>query len=91
MSAERLNAVERNDSQMNLEYQFLIGHQFNLDGKLFKVRDIVVIDQCVFVNAESESHGQTTARRFPAATAIESLLVEEEIELFSPNFVSVAR
>ena len=74
MSAERLNAVERNDSQMNMEYQFLIGHQFNLDGKLFEVRDILVIDQCVFVNAESESHGQTTARRFPAAVCARPLL-----------------
>jgi len=88
MNADRPDAAQRNDTQMNLEYRFLLGHRFNVDSRSYLVRTILVRDQCVFVNAESTVNGKTTTRRFPAATAIESLLVEEEIELFSPNFVT---
>ena len=55
--------------------------------QVYVVRDILMSGHRVFVDAETTCDGETTRRSFPAATAIESLLVDEEIELFTPNFV----
>ena len=96
MNAER-NKVERNIAdehnavQTNMDYQFLMGHRFDVDDQQYQVCGILMSGHCVFVDAEFISEGKTTVRRFPAATAIESLLVEEEIELFTPNFVFAAK
>ena len=87
MSGERDNADEQIVVQMDMDYQFLVGHQFDVDGQVYVVRDILMSGHRVFVDAETTCDGETTQRSFPAATAIESLLVDEEIELFSPNFV----
>lgn len=90
-NAERDNADEQNAVRANMDYQFLEGHRFNVDGQVYEVCDILMSGDCVFVDAQFTIDGKTTMRRFPAATAIESLLVEEEIELFSPNFVFAAK
>lgn len=84
MNAERDNAKS---VQTNMDYQFLVGHKFSVDDQQYAVLEIVIRDQRVFVEADTTVDGKTIRRQFPAATAIESLLVEEEIELFSPNFV----
>ncbi len=91
MKAERNNADEYNIVQTNMDYQFLVGHRFTVEGQVFEVCDILLSGHCVFVDAQFTNAGETTVRRFPAATAIESLLVDEEIELYSPNFVFAAK
>ena len=87
MSTEHNDVDEDVAVEQNKDYQFLLGHRFDVDGQVFEVCDVLLSGHRIFVDAEFSSDGETAVKRFPAATAIESLLVEEEIELFSPNFV----
>ncbi len=84
---------------MKKDYQFLIGQRFTADGETYVVRELVSQEDQVFVLAAvssaddedivvSEAGHEEAVRTFRLNEVIQSLLVDEEIELFSPNYLA---
>ena len=72
---------------MNKDYQFLIGQRFSVGGDIYVVRDLTSGEDRTYVEAqlpEQEDSQQT----FSLKDVIEWLVVDEEIELFNPNYLA---
>lgn len=72
---------------MGRDYRFLIGRQFLAEGGLYCVHGIAAEDGPPVVEA-GLSPEEAPSHRFSIGEVIRGLLVEEEIELFNPNYLS---
>ena len=72
---------------MSRDYRFLIGRQFAADGELYVVHGLQIGEGPLAVEA-STAEGESSPRFFSISDVINSLLIEEEIELFNPNYLS---
>ena len=80
---------------MKKDYQFLIGQRFSVGGEIFVVQDLTHRDEHTYVQAQPSGEGEivlsepgSAARLFKLNEVIQSLLVDEEIELFNPNYLA---
>jgi len=86
---------------MSKDYRFLIGHRFSVRGEIYVVQDLTSRDDRTYVQAEVQTDTEDCAdivlrepgtagnrRLFRLSEVIQSLLVEEEIELFHPNYLT---
>ena len=81
---------------MNKDYQFLIGQRFSMGGEIFVVQDLTKRDEHTYVQAGasidaivvSEATQTQNTQLFKLNDVIQSLLVDEEIELFNPNYLA---
>ena len=84
---------------MKKDYQFLIGQRFTAEGDIYVVRELTSQEEQVFILADvfrtedeeivvSEAGQGDLQRAFKLNEVIQSLLVDEEIELFSPNYLA---
>ncbi|MCB1686050.1 MAG: hypothetical protein R3E82_14080 [Pseudomonadales bacterium] len=72
---------------MGRDYRFLIGRQFLADGGLYFVQGLSTGDSPPVIEA-GLSPDDPPSHRFSIGDVIRGLLVEEEIELFNPNYLS---
>ncbi len=83
---------------MRKDYQFLIGHRFSVRGEIYVVQDLTKQDEQTYVKAAtcgdeiiirevSEDQPEDT-QLFTLNEVIQALLVDEEIELFNPNYLA---
>jgi hypothetical protein len=70
------------------DYEFLIGHRFSVEGEIYVVRDLTEDEGGTFVQAGSSDKDQPYPRMFSLSDVIQWLLVDEEIELFNPNYLA---
>ena len=81
---------------MKMDYQFLIGRDFSVGEDVYTVRDIAWSDDFALVQAHPKSDQNVLALpgigncQFPLTQVLQWLLVEEEIELFNPNFLGAS-
>jgi hypothetical protein len=77
---------------MKMDYQFLMGRDFCVGTDVYTVRDIAWQEEFPVVQADVNDHARERRARhsFPLAQVLQWLLVEEEIELFNPNFLGAA-
>ena len=69
------------------EYQCLVGRQFAVDEEVFVVRELTSDTDRMLVKADTErSLGKM--RTFFITEVLERLLVDEEVELFHPGYLS---
>ncbi len=84
---------------MRMDYQFLIGQRFSVGGEIYVVQDVTRQNEHTYVQAGttvdddivvSEPQGTRVhdGRLFKLNEVIQSLLVDEEIELFNPNYLA---
>ena len=83
---------------MNKDYQFLIGQRFSMGGEIFVVQDLTKRDEHTYVQAgasidaivvsEATQDQTQNGQLFKLNDVIQSLLVDEEIELFNPNYLA---
>lgn len=84
---------------MKKDYQFLIGQRFSVGREIYVVRDLIRHDEHTFVRGElatveegeivvTEAGSELPGLTFSLDDVIQSLLVDEEIELFSPNYLA---
>jgi hypothetical protein len=79
---------------MRKDYQFLIGQRFSVGGEIYVVQDLTDRDEQTYVRAAAStddivlSEPGVSDRLFSLKEVIQSLLVDEEIELFSPNYLA---
>ena len=83
---------------MNKDYQFLIGQRFSVGGEVFVVQDLTKRDGHTYVQAgvstdeivvsEATQDQTQSSQLFKLNDVIQSLLVDEEIELFNPNYLA---
>jgi hypothetical protein len=98
-----IERIERLVEGMRKDYQFLIGQRFSVGGEIYVVRDLTFQDEFTYVQAEAENTvdivlsepctqeqrgTQGGDRIFRLNEVIQSLLVDEEIELFNPNYLA---
>lgn len=95
----QLNAQRESNTRMRKDYQFLIGQRFSSGGEVFVVQDLTRREEHTYVQAESsvandivlsepQQAEAQTGRLFEVNDVIQSLLVDEEIELFNPNYLA---
>ena len=72
---------------MNRDYRFLIGRPFAADGELYVVQDLKTEEDRPAVEARA-GDDERTIRTFSLSDVINWLLIDEEIELFNPNYLS---
>ena len=77
-------SIIKASSKTKKDFEFLIGSRFSVDGKLYTVQGLQQTENELFVEAE---HGKNLAV-FPVDQMMNTLLVEEEIELFKPNYLT---
>jgi len=77
---------------MKTDYQFLVGRDFYVGNDIYTIRSVVWSEEYVLVEANEQSSAldMPTSLRLPLAQVLQSLLVEEEIELFNPSYLSIA-
>lgn len=77
---------------MTKDYQFLIGQRFAVDGEIYVVRDLTSADDRTYVEVHASENGMEeesfVSRTFTLGDVIQWLLVDEEIELFNPNYLA---
>lgn len=76
---------------MNKDYRFLIGHRFALGGEIYVVQDLDAGKDHTLVKANPSTEDGTSTESyetFSVADVIQALVVDEEIELFNPNFLA---
>ena len=80
---------------MRKDYQFLIGQRFSVGGEIFVVQDLTNRDEQTYVQAEISRESDIVlsepgcgGKLFKLNEVIQSLLVDEEIELFNPNYLA---
>jgi hypothetical protein len=81
------------------DYQFLIGQRFSVGGEIYVVQDLTNRDEHTYVQAAASVNDEIVVtepqqplaqdgRLFMLSEVIQSLLVDEEIELFYPNYLA---
>ena len=76
---------------MRKDYRFLIGQRFAFAGEIYVVQDLTAADDRTYVQANAstaEARSTGGLETFSLSDVIQSLLVDEEIELFNPNFLA---
>ena len=83
---------------MRKDYQFLIGQRFSVGGEIYVVQDLTKQDEHTYVKAgaagdeivvsEATQAQLERSQLFKLNEVIQSLLVDEEIELFNPNYLA---
>ncbi len=78
---------------MRKDYQFLIGQRFAFGGEIYVVRDLTAAEDSTYVTAnpsagDEAAHGAADFETFSLSDVIQWLLVDEEIELFNPNYLA---
>ena len=75
---------------MKMDYQLLIGKDFHVGDDVYTVRDVAWTGESALVEADVKSarDGSLTRQNFPVGEVLQWLLVDEEIELFNPNFLA---
>ena len=83
--------------EMNKDYRFLIGQRFSVGGEIYVVEDLKATAERTYVqaNTPADQPARGTAsgdddgfRIFALSEVLQWLLVDEEIELFNPNFLA---
>lgn len=72
---------------MGKDYRFLIGRQFRAEGGLYFVHALAMGESSPVIEA-GLSADDPPSHTFSIGDVIRGLLVEEEIELFNPNYLS---
>jgi hypothetical protein len=77
---------------MKTDYQFLIGRDFCVGDNVYTIRSVAWMEENALVEANMKSAEEDgrAQYRFPVGQVLQWLLVEEEIELFNPNFLGLA-
>ena len=81
---------------MGKDYHFLIGQRFSVGGEIYVVQDLTNQDEHLYVQAGASLEDDIVVREaqqsqgqlFKLNEVIQSLLVDEEIELFNPNYLA---
>ncbi len=83
---------------MKKDYRFLIGQRFSVGGEIYVVEDLKASENRTYVQANASqrpvpadgaaSGADDGFRIFPLSDVLQRLLVDEEIELFNPNFLA---
>ena len=77
---------------MTRDYQFLIGQRFSVAGEIYVVRDLTSAEDQTYVEVLASESGMeeesSVSRTFTLSDVVQWLLVDEEIELFNPNFLA---
>lgn len=82
---------------MRKDYRFLIGQRFAFRGAIYVVEDLTAAEDRTYVRANPSSperaaadalSGEGEAETFSLSDVIQWLLVDEEIELFYPNYLA---
>ncbi len=81
---------------MGKDYHFLIGQRFSVGGEIYVVQDLTNRDEHTYVQADTSPDDdivvcepqRSEGRLFRLNEVIQTLLVDEEIELVSPNYLA---
>jgi hypothetical protein len=81
---------------MNKDYRFLIGQRFAFGGAIYVVQDLTAAEDRTYVTANPSAEDQPddgllqqpASETFSLSDVIQWLLVDEEIELFYPNYLA---
>lgn len=84
---------------MRKDYQFLIGQRFSVGGEIYVVSDLTRFEEHTYVEANTsepalaeivvgEAGVEASTETFKLSDVIQWLLVDEEIELFNPNYLA---
>ena len=80
---------------MKKDYQFLIGQRFSVAEGIFVVQSLTNQDEHTYVQAQPSqesdlllSEPDGAGALFKLNEVIQALLVDEEIELFPPNYLA---
>jgi len=86
---------------MSKDYRFLIGQRFAFGGAIYVVQDLTAAEDRTYVTANPSAEDLPDARpgdeglvgepgfeTFSLSDVIQWLLVDEEIELFNPNYLA---
>lgn len=76
---------------MNKNYRMLIGRQFAVGDDVYTVCDIVRVENRTLAETVGSRpvSGRRERLRFPVDKVVDCLLVDEEIELYQPNFLGL--
>ena len=77
---------------MKKSLRMLIGRQFAVGDDVYTVCDIARVDNRTLVEAVGSTpiSGRRERLRFPVDKVVDCLLVDEEIELYQPNFLGLS-
>lgn len=77
---------------MNKNYRMLIGRQFAVGDDVYTICDITRVDNRTLAEAVGSNlgPGRRERLRFPVDKVVDCLLVDEEIELYQPNFLGLS-
>ena len=75
-----------------MDYQSLVGRDFCVGEDVYTVHEIAWLADYPLVMATPKGAQEDLpgSRRFPVSQVLQWLLIEEEIELFNPNFLGIA-
>lgn len=84
---------------MGKDYHFLIGQRFSVNGEIYVVQGLINTDERTYVQAETSADDDIVISEsqelkaqeghlFELNEVIQTLLVDEEIELFNPNYLA---
>ncbi|MGE0624500.1 MAG: hypothetical protein AB7I04_19160 [Pseudomonadales bacterium] len=81
---------------MRKDYRFLIGQRFAFGGAIYVVQDLTAAEDRTYVTAnpsdtdarEQSGGAEPGTETFSLSDVIQWLLVDEEIELFYPNYLA---
>ena len=76
-----------NKDQQAGDSHCLVGKHFTVGGEIYVVAELTVRETGTVVEAHNRQDNSAT-RRFFLPDVLERLMVEEEIELFSPNYLT---
>ena len=79
--------METTETFSVLEKKFLVGQRFSVGEDIYVVRDLTQGTGPATVEAYI-SEKVEASRTFPLSDVLERLLVDEEIELFNPNYLA---
>ena len=78
------------DDATGVEYHFLLGKAFRLQGELYIASALCRSDGVDMIRASARVKGEDIMRVFPAHLVVEHLVYDEEIELGNVGMVNWA-
>ena len=84
--------IRENHTRMQTDYHFLLDRRFCIKDQEYAVREIADVDGVSVVKAEPfpSPWQQDTCRHFAIGQVVESLIIDEEIELLEPSFANLS-
>ena len=70
-----------------MNYEFVIGRQFDVGGRLYQALGVFADGDSTVVQAVAKDDGSRQA--FNASVVVDHLIVDEEIELHTPRFTLI--